>query len=734
MARSRHSVWFKPLIAAVIAVVITVVAAAGLSANAFTGNQRRLADALYPGTVADSRIIVVAIDDVSIVEVGRWPWNRSVHARLIDAMVADGARLIGYDVTFATPSRLEPEADADFAASIAQAGNVVLGEDIIPVGGSDPPRVGEVFEPIPMLRDAAAAVGHTHVWPDTDGVHRAMAPVLETDDGALIPSLSFAMAQLATGHTGPVTIRPDGVQVGGLFVATGTDGPHLLDVNFAAEQADAGGFQVVRALDVLRGELPDGTFEGRFVLVGATAPGLQDIVSTPIDRGSGQPGVLVHANALNTMLRGDFITLDGEPMVLIWVLLLALLVALATMYWRPWLAVAVAAGGFVSYFAVVFARFDGSTVWRTVYPPFSVVTATLLGVLVLSLVAIAITQYRRPGLLAGASAAVIAGYAIFLFVPDFTGGTVMNMVYPPAAIPVSFVAALGVRYFTEVRERKYVTNVFGRYLAKDVVNEVLTSPEGAVATLSGASRPLAVLFADLRGFTAASEHAAPTAVVNALNEYLEAMTRAVVEEQGTVDKFMGDCVMAFWGAPRVDPDMVVRSVRAGLKMLDYVDEAITHGSAGELKVKGVGVGLSFGEAVVGNIGSNERLDYTAIGDTVNTASRVCGVAGGGEIVVTEEFAEALPRDEFRLAPLPPLKVKGKTELLRVMQVLREGQEAKVFEEGAFTDASEEKGAFQPPDWGKGEEKSLEAPPKVAGYAPVEPRDEGAEESVEAGTE
>jgi hypothetical protein len=137
-------------------------------------------------------------------------------------------------------------------------------------------------------------------------------------------------------------------------------------------------------------------------------------------------------------------------------------------------------------------------------------------------------------------------------------------------------------------------------------------------------------------------------------------------------------------------------------------------------VKGCGVGISVGEAVVGNIGSNERLDYTAIGDTVNTASRVCGVAQGGEIVVTEEMAEALPPGEFKLAPLPPLKVKGKTEVLRVFQVLREGQEPKVFEEGAITDTTEEKGAFQ---------ATQEAPPKVAGYAPVEPRPlEGAVEA------
>ena len=660
MARSRHSIWFKPLIAVVIAVAITLGSWFALSANLFFRTQLRFADSLFPGTGIDTRVVIVAIDDPSIARVGRWPWNRGVHADLIDAMAADGARLIGYDVTFASPNTDDPEGDQALADAIAAAGNVVMGESTIFTGAADPPTASQVFPPLDIFLSGLVGVGHVNTFPDTDGVVRALPPIVEGPGGEFIPSFSFTLAQLATGQSGPVTIRPESVQVGGLNVITA--GPHLLEINFAS------GFPTIPAVDVLNGDFAPGTFDGKIALVGATALGLGDLVATPVDKSNRQPGVEVHANALNTILTGNYISTEPTTATLVWVFLIAVLIALATLYFRPWLSVLGALALLVGYFALVFQRFDS--------------------------------------------------------------GTVMNMVYPPLALPISYVAALGVRYFTEVRERKYVTNVFGRYLAKDVVDEVLTSPEGAVATLSGASRPLAVLFADLRGFTAASEHAAPTAVVNALNEYLEAMTRAVVEEQGTVDKFMGDCVMAFWGAPRVDADMVIRSVRAGMKMLDYVDEAVTHGRAGELKVKGVGVGLSFGEAVVGNIGSTERLDYTAIGDTVNTASRVCGVAAGGEIVVTEEFAEALPADEFRLAPMPPLKVKGKTELLRVMQVLRPGQEAKVFEEGAFTDASEEKGAFQPE--APSGEKSQDAPPKVAGYAPVEPSGDDAD--VEAGAE
>lgn len=625
-----------------------MVAWAGLAADVFFGTQLRFSDALFPGAEADGSIVVVAIDDPSLAQVGRWPWSRGVHADLVDAMVADGAVLIGYDITFSSPNVDDPESDARFAAAIAEAGVVVLGEAVtfpeVPPG--DLLVADQVYPPVAAFADGAAGLGHVNTFPDTDGVVRALSPVIEAPDGSLISSLSFQLAQLATGQSGPVTISPDGVQMGSLFVPTGD--VHLLEVNYAS------GFPIVSAGDILDGSLPKGTFQGKIALVGATALGLGDVVLTPLDKASGQPGVLVHANALNTILSGRFIAPASLASTLLFVFLIALVLAAATLYFRPWLAVVFGALLFVGYFVLVFRRFEA--------------------------------------------------------------GTVMNMVYPALAFPVSYVSALGVRYFTEVRERKYVTNVFGRYLAKDVVDEVLNSPEGAVATLSGASRPLAVLFADLRGFTSASEKVSPPEVVAALNEYLEAMTRAVVEERGTIDKFMGDCVMAFWGAPRPDPDMVVKSVRAAMRMQDYIDTAIRDGRAGELKVKGCGVGISFGEAVVGNIGSHERLDYTAIGDTVNTASRVCGVAEGGDIVVTEQFAEALPPGEFRLAELPPLKVKGKEALLRVYQVLRPGQEPKVFAADAVTAAGEEKHHFE----------AAPAPPKAAGYSPVEPRSAGAE--------
>jgi adenylate cyclase len=473
-----------------------------------------------------------------------------------------------------------------------------------------------------------------------------------------MPSLSAALYQQAAHLSGPVTVRPNAFQVGSTLVHTGP--AHLMDINYA----NLPHTQVISAIDVINGTVDPNRLSGRIVLVGATAQGLQDFKLTPLDKSTGQPGVVVHANALNTMLSGHYLYAEGKATTTLNAGVFALVVALGVMFLWLWVSPLLTAGLIAAFVAIAFRRFDSFHV--------------------------------------------------------------MNLVYPLLGAVVAYVAALAVKYFTEVRERRRVTHVFGRYVAPDVVEEVLAHPQNAVATLKGASRPLSILFADLRGFTAASENASPEDVVQALNVYLDAMTRAVLEEQGTIDKFMGDCVMAFWGAPRDEPQHALKAIRAAMRMQDYIDEAMGDGSAAsKLRVKGCGVGVSTGVAVVGNIGSADRLDYTVIGDTVNTASRLCGVAGAGEIVCTADTAYmvGLVGPSLRLGELPPLVVKGKAEPLKVFQVLREGQEAIEVREGELTVAVEEKGHFEPaPQVAEGLEPAAvqQSPPKVAGYAPVEP--------------
>jgi adenylate cyclase len=562
---------------------------------------------------------------------------------MVDALSEAGALAIGYDVSFHQPS--DPESDQALGDAAARAGNVVFAASADLEQVEDVPQASSVRFPIPALSEGTLAA-HANVLPDLDGVVRDIPPVIETPDGQYLSGLSFVLYQIAEGIGGPPTLRPDAIQVGDRLIPT--DDGHLMNVNFVPEKEDEGGIPVLSFVDVVDGNVPADALRDKVVLVGATEPELGDVQDTPIDTGDGQAGVMVHANALNTMLTGRFLEHQGTAATLAWVFGLALLVAIAVAFVPIWVSPILALALAAAFIFFAFSRFDS--------------------------------------------------------------GTVMNMAYPPIAIVVSFLGALAFRYLTEERERRRVTQVFGRYVASDVVDEVLAAPENALATLEGAERPLSMLFADLRGFTSASEGKQPGEVVEALNVYLDAMTRAVNEELGTIDKFMGDCVMAFWGAPRPTEHHAERAVRAGIRMLDYIDQALEGGKAADFKVKGCGVGIASGPAVVGNIGSADRLDYTVIGDTVNTASRICGVAGAGQVVVTEETKDALGPD-FRTAPLPPLVVKGKVEPLAVFQVLREGQEAAEFAEGATLDATEDKGHFEP---------QQTAPAKAAGYAPIEP--------------
>jgi adenylate cyclase len=645
----KRTAWFKLVAAVLVAGGVTLLAFAGLTAGVFQTTQLRFADSLFPAIGPDPRIAIVGVDDKSIEAIGSWPFVRSQHADLIEELRAQGAALIGYDVTFAEET--DASQDEALAGAIADGGGVVVAATASFSGKlADVPRADSVTDPIPPVT-GVAQVAHANVIPDPDGVVRALPPIIERPSGDYLPSMSLALYAMQEGVEGPVTIRPDGIQVGATFIPTGR--AHLMDVNFAED------FPVYSFVDAKNGDVPEGVFDGKIVLVGATEPGLGDIRLTPLNKSSGEPGVMVHANALNTMLSEAYLTHESRSVVLAWVFGLALAVALAVAFLRVSLSWIVPVGLGVAYFFLAFSRFDG--------------------------------------------------------------GTVMNMVYPPVGVGLAYIVALGVKYFGEEREKRRVTRVFGRYVAQDVVDEVLAAPERALATLDGASRPLSVLFADLRGFTSASEGAQPHDVVKALNVYLDAMVRAVNEELGTIDKFMGDCVMAFWGAPRPTEHHAERAVRAAMRMLDSIDEAERAGHTAGLHVKGCGVGIATGPAVVGNIGAHDRLDYTVIGDTVNTASRLCGVAGAGQIVVTKECADQIG-DAFQVGDLPPLAVKGKTLPLRVYQVLREGQEPGHFEEDALLEASDEKGHFEAPR------------SKAAGYAPIEPPTERSSEPAGDRTE
>jgi len=220
-------------------------------------------------------------------------------------------------------------------------------------------------------------------------------------------------------------------------------------------------------------------------------------------------------------------------------------------------------------------------------------------------------------------------------------------------------------YIYEEKTKRWVINIFGKYTSKAVVDDILKKAEKDQIDLKGEEREVTVLFADIRGFTSMSEKMTPHQVVQMLNKYLSEMTESIFVYEGTLDKYIGDCIMAIFNAPLEQPDHAMQAIKAALDMQQRVRNV--QAIATDVPRVDVGIGLNTGTAIIGNIGSQKKVDYTAIGDTVNTASRMCSLAGKGELIITESTYN-LVKDRIKVKKLEPVKVKGKEKLLQVYMV------------------------------------------------------------------
>ena len=358
--------------------------------------------------------------------------------------------------------------------------------------------------------------------------------------------------------------------------------------------------------EVLSGEVPAEYFAGKVVLIGPYAVGLQDSYLTAIDHAKPMYGVEYHANAVQALLRGSY-KLEAGRTAQLAVLFLLLVLALA-----------------------------GS--WRR-----SVKLSTGLWVL-----------------LAGGWLALAKGL--------YEMGWVVHVLWVPVGVTIVYGGGLAVNYIQAAAERRRVTSTFKRYVAPEIVNELLKEGSKALE-LGGEEREIAVLFVDVRGFTAMSEKLEPAEVVEILNSYLTLIADCILRNGGTLDKFIGDAAMAFWGAPLEQEDYVLRAARAAMDMVEGAGELSEDLMRRFGRTVSFGIGIHVGKAVVGNVGSPKRMDYTAIGDTVNTASRLEANAPKGTVYISRETADALG-DLIEKEPLPePLKVKNKERGLEVFKLL-----------------------------------------------------------------
>ena len=590
-------------------------------------------------------VTIAAIDEQSLARVGRWPWSRTVHAELTRRLDEAGAKVIAFDVFFT--ERESAKADAQFARALASTKKAVLsnvfllderearyrGEAGLAAGlkAIAPQAIGEakghkprddrrtfgVLASIPELQASGAYSGHINVLPDVDGVVRRVPLVMQHGD-RYFPSSDLQVARAFNPDKElSLAIEPYGIV--GVNV-----GGRLIPTDLEGDLLvryrgpAASTFDTVSVADILDRKADPALLRDRVVLIGGTAAALGDIRATPY--GHAVQGVEVRANTIESLLDGRVIE-RPEYMALVDVTLMALVGLLL--------------------------------VW--LLPRFGV---------------------SGGGLLA---AALLGGYvalATWLFRGD---GLWLNLVYPALLIVLLFATATLVSYFFTFSEKRYLKLAFQHYVPPAVVED-LVADAGALR-LGGEKRELTVLFSDIRGFTTLSEGMQPEELVKLMNEYFTVMTERVFAERGSLDKYIGDAIMAVYGAPVAETEHPKQACRSALAMLRALDELQEKWRPMGLPKIGIGVGINTGPMVVGNMGSATRFNYTVVGDAVNLASRIESLnkTYGTSILVSEYTWERV-KGEFagNTREVDSVKVRGREQPVRLYEIFPEGRLSAAF--------------------------------------------------------
>jgi adenylate cyclase len=613
-----------------------------------------------------SEIAIVLVDDRSIAALGRWPFSRRMFADALDRLRAAQAKLVVFDLLFAEPEQAvspalrqaaedaaaaltgtdqaalrnqlsafaQDDPDAALAASIRNSGNVYLpvafefagakGEESDALARAayqsfDKSAVRPFFPlepvsalmPLPALADAAAGLGHVNLAYDRDGAPRYDYLAMPFD-GDFFPSMPVraVAAYLGVPWSGVALAPGAAVRIGPIVVPS--DAGMRVLINYRGPR---GTFPTYSFVDFAQGKIPADALRGRIVLIGASFIGTADSNATPFGS-TPLPGTERMANIIDMILARDFIA-ESPP---------------------PWPAIVVAA-------VLLLAALSAAA--SALLPTRSAVLAGIAPI-VLWLIAAQMALARD------------------LWLP---------LVSPVAALAAAMVSVLLFRYWVVDRDGRVVKSAFRHYLAPDMVDLLASHPERL--RLGGETRAMTMLFCDVRGFTSISEQfkTNPQGLTHLINRFLTPMTDLIMARRGTIDKYMGDCIMAFWNAPLEDPihaDHACESALAMLRALDGLNAELAAEATQESRpchALKVGIGLNSGECVVGNMGSDQRFDYSVLGDAVNLASRLEGQSKtyGVGIVIGETTHAAAPG--WAALELDLIAVKGKAEAVRIFALL-----------------------------------------------------------------
>lgn len=598
-------------------------------------------------------VTIIDLDEKSLGEVGQWPWPRNILAQLVDNLMKMGAVVVAFDIVFAEPDRMNPAAIADalkgldedtknkirqfksndeiFAEAIKRS-RVVLGQSTVenelegvklpPVKKSiavrkygpnvpDPldllPSFPALVRNVPIIEQAAGGRFGGHgifsIIPEQDGIIRRI-PSLFVQGKDMFPALSVEMLRLATGRP-TILVKVDQAGIKSLGIARGLEIPTDQNGRMWPYFSKSDKAKYVSAVDVLNGTADPAMIKGKLTILGTSAIGLKDIRSIPTE--SNIPGVEVHVQIIETVLNKAYLTRPNFARGL--ELSVILFGGLAMIVLVPWVG----------------------ALWT-----FMVFGVTTAGVGFGSWHAFA--EYRM----------------------------LIDAVFTLVAIFLLYSTLTYLNYVREEASKKQVRGAFAHYLSPDMVEQLANNPDSL--KLGGEMRELTLLFCDVRGFTTISEQFDPVGLTALINKLLTPLTNAILQRKGTIDKYMGDCIMAFWNAPLDNPNHAMDGCRSALAMLAEM-EPLNARLEIEAKEEGrkhiplkVGLGLNSGPAVVGNMGSDQRFDYSVLGDCVNLAARLEGQSKtyGMNVVLGPSTNEAV-KDELATIDLDFIQVKGKTE-------------------------------------------------------------------------
>jgi len=545
------------------------------------------------------KIVIVKIDEESLAELGRWPWDRKVVAKIVENLVSSGAEIVALDIIF--PEKSVPESDNKLATALAKGKTVVAAhfetmyENVLKGNAVKKVLVEKLILPIPQIQKVAK-IGFVNVEPDKDGVVRNMVLYKNYED-KIIYSFNFVVVKEYINNMSIISTLPQKIYINYY-------GPS----EYYDKKTDRiiSTFVGYSAVNIYRNIIPPAWLKDKIVLIGSTATGAYDHYPTPYIHT--YPGVELHATVIENILSHTYCRKFNKGYLLL---------------------ISVAVGIILG---IVFYKL-------AVLPTISLIFIFVIGYYLLT---------------------------YFIFVKFYT---IIDFVPVALNIVLIGVSNLSYKLFFEQREKKLIKKVFSKYINPYIMERLLEDPAGSLSVLGGQKREITVAFADIRGFTTIAEHLAAEEVVKFLNECFSMLSNIIFKYNGTIDKYIGDCIMFFWNAPVEQPDHPYLAVKCVIEMfyeLNKLNQIYQFPFGFKIRM---GAGINTGEAVVGNIGSAQLMEYTVVGDTVNVASRLQELTKEFNVpIIISEYVNEKVKDRISTIPLGKVILRGRKQEIEIFGI------------------------------------------------------------------